>query len=222
MGGILCVILGILGGALLFMAAGRSLGVYIGALGWGVIVAPYLALMSGHRLLARHYLPLLFIIGLGGVWLWGAASLIQIVQCWVVLLALTMTLVEASALALRVMRNPILAAGVAVLIGVAWLSCPIWLSHTFQGGSGQKIANWLVAVHPLFAINGTLASLGAWPEQSLAYHLTNLGQDVSYALPSSIWPSVVFHGIIAMALAVLDWLVVCKYLPNMRLKHSIQ
>ena len=48
-----------------------------------------------------------------------------------------------------------------------------------------EIVQHLVAVHPPLAINGILTNEPAWTERSLAYHLTNLNQDVPIRLPAN-------------------------------------
>ena len=56
-------------------------------------------------------------------------------------------------------------------------------------------------------MNGVLApDMGIWTEQPVAYRLIALGQDVSYTLPRSIWPSVSAHaalGFTTLAVAAL-------------------
>ena len=76
-----------------------------------------------------------------------------------------------------------------------WLTCPIWL----PAATSARI-DALLAVHPLFALNGVLKELGFWTHQPLAYrYLFTLGQDVPYSLPRSILPSAVLHLLIWLA-----------------------
>ena len=47
-----------------------------------------------------------------------------------------------------------------------------------------------------------MLDLGVWMQQSVDNRYTALGQDVAYALPGSIWPCVLLHGLIATALSL--------------------
>jgi hypothetical protein len=40
-----------------------------------------------------------------------------------------------------------------------------------------------------------IPNLGAWPEQSIAYHLTDLNQNVSYEAPPTVWKCVLGHAL---------------------------
>ena len=72
----------------------------------------------------------------------------------------------------------------------------------------------VVAIHPLFAINGVLVNLGAWSHLPIAYReLTTLGQDVPYTLPASVWPMVLVHALYR-ELALL-------YIRKSNVEHSI-
>ena len=79
----------------------------------------------------------------------------------------------------------------------AWLAWPIWLAPQLVVWQ-VEIPTWMIRLHPLFAANTAELQRGIWTEQPNAYALTPLGQDVAYALPSSVWPAVLLHGGIAI------------------------
>ena len=88
---------------------------------------------------------------------------------------------------LRRLRLPSIPAGaIAVAIGLAWLTWPVWLSAALR--SHQSLAAALIPFHPPLVVNGLLHHLGLWTENS-GYPLTVLGQDVPYHLPG--WTALV-------------------------------
>jgi hypothetical protein len=105
--------------------------------------------------------------------------------------------------AIRLSATP--SAALTIVLGLAWLTWPIWLSRTWNGeASAPAIARWS-SVHPALVIQ--IPNLGAWPEQSIAYHLTDLNQNVSYEAPPSVWKCVLAHGIAgALLLGFATWL----------------
>ncbi len=90
-----------------------------------------------------------------------------------------------------------------------WLGFPIWLGPT-MGTRGWDAPTWLTAIHPLFAMNHAVIELGIWTQQPVAYQLTPFGQDVSYALPRSLWPFLVTH--LLLAFATLAFASACRRL----------
>ena len=72
----------------------------------------------------------------------------------------------------------------------------------------------LVPAHPVFAINTILRErLGYWVEQAIAYHYTNLSDDVAYNLPHNVWPSVGLHVAIGLACVGLSRLIPARSSP---------
>jgi hypothetical protein len=56
-------------------------------------------------------------------------------------------------------------------------------------------------------MNGTLRHLGVWGEQTVAYHLTSLGQHVRYTLPPGVGLAALLHLLVAVsAMALLAWM----------------
>lgn len=134
---------------------------------------------------------------------WLAATLrsdptvLQWLVCYALLCALAAALWGIARMLARWM-DPVVAAAVTVALGLAWLTCPIWLAHTNFTG--------YIAVHPLFALNSVLRDLGIWTESGLPYRkLVNLGQDAPYMLPPAWWAIVAhfFVGLVAGCVAVL-------------------
>ena len=94
-----------------------------------------------------------------------------------------------------------LAAFLITLLALLWLTWPVWLSHALT----QQVVDWLTPAHPLLAINGVVAHLGAWDRMPIAYRsLTILNQDIPYHLPRSILPAVLVHLVIGLPGLVLS------------------
>jgi hypothetical protein len=101
-------------------------------------------------------------------------------------------------------RTPsIFAAAVAIILGLAWLSWPVWLSPALARGGMDGVIRALVAVHPPLVANGILTAEAAWTERSVAYHLTNLNQDVPIAMPSNGLVCAAVHGVLGLVLWVV-------------------
>ena len=85
------------------------------------------------------------------------------------------------------------------MLALAWLSWPVWLSPWIAGR--DRLVAWLVAAHPLFALDGALRHLGPpWTEHHWMYtRLTVLNQDVFYSLPGGVGRAVVLCAGIALA-----------------------
>jgi len=82
-----------------------------------------------------------------------------------------------------------------MLVGLAWLTWPVWMSPWIAGR--DELVGALVRPHPPLAVNGVLVGeAGMWHQRQFAYHLTTLDQDVPYVLPTSVWPAVLLHGIV--------------------------
>jgi hypothetical protein len=188
-----------------YRAAGPTLGLFLGLLVFvALLVPPILAAAreTGERLTSLTVIVVPLVI----TWLiaswhnemrlseWAASSL--------VLAAFAVGLSGLSA-ALSVTRIGRHTAGlVVVLLGLAWLTWPIWLSRTWDGEASSRWVNPLVALHPGLAIN--YPHLGQWAEQSIAYHLTDLNQNVPYAPPRTVAACVVFHLVIGAGLLVMS------------------
>jgi hypothetical protein len=176
---------------LCYMIARASLGLFLGGLLFAILIAPPL-ILAEIRTATRLLVLIAICIGVALPWLLAIAP-VQWFACAAVLVG-TLASVTGCAVLLERCSGRIVAAAWSVVLGLAWIAWPVWLASFLPGRPG--LVNTLTAAHPLFAINGVVArTMGIWTEQSVAYHLTNLGQDVSYALPTSIIPAVLLHGL---------------------------
>jgi hypothetical protein len=182
-----------------------TLGVFIGSLlAVTILVPPTVLAVAGLR---KRLVTVTMSVGpLALLWLLTAQRTGTTVGEW----AASTTVMVAYALALagvavglqRARLSAVVSAALTVVIGVAWLTWPIWLSPTWDGEASANRVNGFVALHP--ALSVSLPHLGQWAEQSLAYHLTDLNQNVPYHPPQTVWGCVVFHGLVALVLIGLS------------------
>lgn len=85
------------------------------------------------------------------------------------------------------------AIGLLLLQSALFLTWPIWSSSLLVRFESQPLVDLLVMIGPLFAINGSIDPTDPFTHRPLAYRLMNLGQDVPYEMPHSIWPCVLVH-----------------------------
>lgn len=177
---------------------GANLGLFLAALLLITLCTPPLALSVPIR---RAWAPTASII-VGASIIWAiAASAADVLatewlRCCLVLAAYVIALAGLSLLLRSIGFAAPLTSAVTVLLGLLWLTWPVWLSPWLTG----PLAGWLIPAHPGFAINAVLKHLGTWDHASIAYStLTVLDQDVPYRLPSSVAPSVLIHALIGAA-----------------------
>lgn len=191
--------------ALCYALSGPSLNLYIGSILFATLIAPALTLAEPTPM--RQFIAAGSVVdGVGLVWLvaalQSATTLWQWLMCYVLLACYVAAIGALAVLLVRMKFNRIPASAIVVILGLAWLTWPVWLSPWLD----ERMASWLVPAHPLLAINGELVHLGVWGEQTVAYRLTNLGQHVSYRLPSGVGFASLVHLLIASAiLALLVW-----------------
>jgi hypothetical protein len=99
---------------------------------------------------------------------------------------------------LRERGREAIAAAVVTVVALLWLSWPVWLAVALRGVRGEQVVQWLAPVHPLLALNALFVDQGAWLQSSVIYRHVTLGQDVAYALPGSVWPSVILHLVVCV------------------------
>jgi hypothetical protein len=193
--------LAIVSALICYFAAGAPLGLFFAGVASAAILLPYLCLIN-ERLSQRVLIAGAFVAGNAIVWLLaiGSITILQWLACSLVLAGFALALLGMLSILIKLIRSPIAAAAIVVTLALAWLTWPIWLSPHLHGADSENFVSWLVWLHPLFAINGALPNLGTWTHQPIMYHLTNLGQDVPYTLPQSVWPCVALHGLIGTAL----------------------
>lgn len=186
-------------------ACAGTLGVFIGSLlALTILVPPTVLAVTGLR--DRLLTVTLSVLPLALIWLLTARRTGTTVAEWrassAILLAYALAL-GGVAVGLRLARvSTVVSAALTVIVGLAWLTWPIWLSPTWDGEASAQGVNRFVAVHP--ALSVSVGHLGHWAEQSLAYHLTDLNQNVSYHPPQSVWWCVMFHVLVGAALMGLS------------------
>jgi hypothetical protein len=167
--------------------AGATLGLVIATLTFiTVIIAP----LTGAA--PRSALPTAAsaVLTTATVWIFGFGSPIGLATTFKMLLVLATFAFAVSGVVLLLVRarfDSTLASTAAVIVMLAWLSWPVWLSGHLSEG---RLLSALVVAHPIFAINGASESFGVWTQQHLMYRLTALGQDVAFTLPRSVMPCV--------------------------------
>jgi len=216
-------LLALLGGLGSIFVAGATVGMFLLSFTVAAILTPSAAHLAGQfsgsiAITWRARLVALAGVcdGLAGSWLWlvadGSISFRQWLACSLVLIGFVAMLGAVASVEWRRVRgtktaeshvstasknvtlgqSSAILCGIVMLIGLAELTWPVWLSPQFERMDKSTIFR-LIDLHPVFAINGVLPQMDAWPHQRLAYRLTSLGQDVPFALPQTIWPSVLGH-----------------------------
>lgn len=175
-----------------FWAAGPSLGLFFGGFFVATFLTPAAAVSPGRtipRLIA-------VIVGIAVVWTIVLFQTPDTAGQWallvLVLAAYAMAMAGVALAAMRLGAGSVVASAVAMVLGLAWLTWPIWLAPQFDHLSTTFI-NRLAAVHPPLVANGVLSSEPPWTQRTLAYHLTRLNQDIPTALPTSVIPCVALH-----------------------------
>lgn len=188
-----------------YAAAGPTLGLFIGTFLLATVIVPPLQ-MGETTLRAVWRIVTGVCAGAAIVWIASATRpnvyLWDCVRCMAVFAAYLVALAGVEAILRRMGMGNVLACALTVVLGLAWLTWPVWLSAALEGRFGQEIVSALVPAHPLFSVNSVLKHFGAWDHYPrLAYPtLTVLNQDVSYNLPRSILPAVLLHAGIGGAL----------------------
>ena len=196
------VAIGVAAGTAAIVAAGPTLGAFFGATALAALLVPGIALSAARpsRVLVRAGG---LADGVGLVWLWlifaAGIGFWQWLGAYVLLVALLSLLVGLAWAMRQRGASAGVSAGMSALLGALWLSCPVWLFHHLTHMGADGLVRGIVAIHPLFALNGLL-DLGNWTEMGRAYHLLQLNQDVPVALPATIWMSVAVHGVLGVAM----------------------
>lgn len=182
-----------------YVAGGASFGLFLGGVLFVTLIVPPLVMaedLSANRLIVLGAV----LSPVSVAWLIGGlGSDVRVgewISCVLILSAYAGGLAGIAA-GLRLARcGPSVAAGLSVVAGLCWLTWPIWLSQTWHGEDSAPAVSRALAFHPAMTINVQSPRLAVWTEQSVAYHLSDLGQDVTYAPTHSIWPTVLLHGLI--------------------------
>ncbi len=188
-----------------YLAAGATLGDYLGGVIMLALILPAVCAGRGNLLWA-FVRGGAAIDGVGVGWLLSLSGSITIAQwlCGYAILAAFGLALVGMVLALeRVRIGGLGAAAITCIIGLLWLSWPVWLATALRSEHGTMLVRWLVPAHPLLALNHVIAQQGAWLEGQIIYPHVTLGQDIAYELPASILPCVAFHLLLAGGLLVL-------------------
>ncbi|WP_428937645.1 hypothetical protein [Fontivita pretiosa] len=196
------MLLGIGAAALSFQAAGVSLGLPLAGFVFAAIIVPPMC-AAETRLLDRLLVAAgandgIAIVVLLAV-LHPGMTFVQWLQWYVLMISWCAALAGGLSLIRRFIPAP-LAAGIVVLVALAWLTWPIWTAAHLRGAAAADVVAALVSPHPLFATNRVMLNLGLWTQRPVAYGtLLSLGQDVPYELPANILPSSLSHLLVGLA-----------------------
>jgi len=186
-------------------AGGASLGMVIGGFFAAALILPPLLILG--RLSARRFATFFAaMFGIGSVWLGligpSQATFTQLIGLLALLTAFFMAF-SAFGMLLGSLKLPgTVTAAATSGAAIAWLTWPIWLSPSIAGGASTIAINLLVSLNPILAANGLLTFTSPWTEQSVAYSLTLLGQDVPLRLPTNPATSIAAHITVATILFV--------------------
>jgi len=185
---------------------GPTLGLFLGSLLLTTLITPPLILAADAR---RSWIAAAaIVVGMGAVWaiaiLPADISTLEWLACCLVLASYILALAGIANLFVAARLSRSLAAGLTILLGLLWLTWPVWLSPWLT----QPMSDWLVPANPIFATNAVLKHLGTWDRAPLAYRaLTVLNQDIPYRLPGSIAGACVAHAMTGIITIVFGrWL----------------
>jgi hypothetical protein len=178
------------------VAAGPSLGLVLG----GLSVAAILQLRGNTELRGRLAAAAAEVAGIAVIWLAlvgpDRATLGQWITLLFMLAAFSVARVGLASLLETIRMNQQLAAGLVTVIALAWLTWPVWLSPAMEAPAIRRMIPSLIKLNPGLVANGVLTYTPPWTEQTIAYQLTVLNQDVPIQLPSSALPCIMFHALI--------------------------
>ena len=179
--------------------AGISLGFFFGGFFVAVLVAP--AAIFSAPCVRSGILPVaLTAFAISLVWLFGvnrtAATFGEWIELGLMVFCLSFALAGLSGFLGRYLGQTI-AIALVVLLGLAWLTWPVWLCTYLAESGSQRTADALVETSPLLTANGVLRNESPISERTVAYQLTNLNQDIAMSLPDSPWKCAGFHALLA-------------------------
>jgi hypothetical protein len=184
-----------------YVATGPSTGLFFGGVAMTALLVPSLVLAHDDR--ARQVITTAAVVdGIALPWLFAVTdpsiSLLDFVRAYLLLCAWGAALWGIADLLRRARFAPLFASALTVVLALAWLSWPIWLSPWIAGR--ETLVGWLVAPHPLFGLDAALGHLGVeWDRRPLMYtRLSVLNQDVSYSRPGGVGPATLVHATVAL------------------------
>jgi hypothetical protein len=194
-----------------YASAGPSLGLFLGCLAMVTFITPPLVLAQS-TWPARAFSAAAILLPVIGLWLiplsQSSITFIEWLRAILVLAAYMLSLIALAAAMQRLWLPPVLAAGLTVLFGAAYLTWPVWLAPHLTGANREELVAALVIGHPLFTLNGLLQSAFPvpWAQYKFAYILTNIGDDIPYELPRSILPCLAIHAALAAFLLLMSFI----------------
>ena len=149
-----------------YIAAGSGLGLFLGGIALGMVLAPPLVLAYRQRI-EQLIVVASIVDGVGVVWLVAMFRSDVTFAQWLaayVLIAACVLAAMGVAVALERLIGAISASAATITVSLAWLTWPIWLSVWINSSAVVHAIDWLVPIHPLLAMNGLFQSLGIWGE----------------------------------------------------------
>lgn len=185
------------------LVTGPTLGLFIGGLGGLLMVVPPLA--SGRHPLATMIGATSAMICVWAATAWGTGgfSLLDLTGPILCGLAVAAAVAGTTVALCAIGLPPAVAQQCVLVVGCVWLSWPVPLTSWLH--QIEPAVDTMVALHPAFAINGSIESLPPWTEMPMMYRLTVLGQDVPYRMPRTVWPCVLTHTAIGLVGFGLRW-----------------
>lgn len=181
--------------AALWWAAGDSLGIWLGGFGVVALLVPVLPTEKKrllHRLAVVGIVCAFVLIGWVISTIRTEVRMSEFLSSAILLAAFAWACFGLILLLEACRLPPSVCTLFITLAAAAWLTSPVWMSQWMN----ESRAAFLSDYQPLLVVNGQVKSLGIWLEQPHIYRHVVLGQDVPYALATSIWKSAVFHGVV--------------------------
>jgi hypothetical protein len=179
-----------------YFAAGSGLGLFFG----GFFVAVFFAPVPGAWKAAAAGVALVWLIAViqtsDTFWEW--ARLAMLLVCFAGALGSIAYFLRQAG------EYPVVAGMYVTILGLAWLTWPIWLSPQFEHLS-ENLIDRLVSFYPPLVANGVLHHEAPWTEEQIAYQMTRLNQDTPIHLPTQIWSSAGVHAGIGVIFCGLGW-----------------
>lgn len=176
-------------------AAGPSLSLALGGFFIVAIVAPPLSIQSSFG--QRAVISASAVAPLALIWFTLIGPAKATAAQWAdlcALLAAFALFVAGLAALLEAMRvNPFVASATTVALTFAWLTWPVWLSRATVYPDAAQLMTHLVRYSPPLVANSILTFTPPWTEQTVAYQLTSLDQDLPINLPPSAIPAILAH-----------------------------
>ncbi len=102
----------------------------------------------------------------------------------------------------RVVRH----AGIASVIAILWLTWPMWTARIIVGMEWELVVDRMVSISSPFVLNMLIEPGDVLTHRPLAYRYLTLGQDTSYAMPTTIAWCIAFQLLVASPVIVeLVW-----------------